>query len=54
MYKTFVHRSRRLLASAERSNSRLISDIFHECGESAYTLILIGTRNELASLAHSF
>ena len=35
MYNTVVHRSRRLLASAERSKSRLISDIFHECGQSA-------------------
>ena len=39
IYNTVVNRSRNLLASAVRSNSSLISDLFSECAQYAYTTI---------------
>ena len=39
IYNTVVTHSRNLLASAVRSNSSLISDLFSECAQYAYTAI---------------
>lgn len=39
IYNTVVYCSRRLLASAKRSTSALISGLFDECGQSAFTFV---------------
>ena len=40
IYNMVVFRSRKLLASARRSNSTLISDLFSECAHLVYTSII--------------